>query len=51
MDCPKCKKRMIKVNLRFVSYIGPYKYAYYCPTCDEKKEKQSEMYQTDYMEF
>ena len=38
MNCPKCKKRMIKVILKFVSYTSPYKYAYYCPTCDEKKE-------------
>ena len=35
MQCPKCKSKMSKVNLKFSCFVGRgnYKYAYYCENC------------------
>ena len=43
MKCPKCKSKMVKVDLRFSSFVGCYRYAYYCPECDKTKVNKKVM--------
>lgn len=37
MKCPRCKSKMIKVDLRFSSFVGHAKYAYKCPKCENNE--------------
>lgn len=39
MICDKCKTKMRKIDLRFIS-AGPYKFAYECPKCEEKGDNK-----------
>lgn len=38
MFCKKCGKKMVKESLKFSTYVGSYKYAYFCPYCIKKNK-------------
>lgn len=36
--CKKCNTKLKKLNLKFTTFVGAFKFIYYCPKCEFKKQ-------------